>query len=333
MPSVAVVLGAGGIVGGAWSAGVLAELYDQCGLDARQASLLVGTSAGASLAATLRLGISPDDLARRMSGQRLSDHGATFAGLAPGAPHEPTPDLPAPPSRAWRDWRPQSPRLVAAGLLRVGEPRFGLALAGLVPTGNVANELVSSHLRPHMEGLPGGWPTAATWLCTVRLDDGRRVVLGRDARPDADLASAVEASAAVPGYFSPVELDGRRYIDGGSHSATNADLTAGLGFDLVVVISPLTGTRPTVGGNPTHLARALRSRVLAREVAAVRRTGSRVLVIQPSPEDLPSLSGNPLSGERGPEATTTGRRSAHRRLSQPDSATARALLAGIADSR
>ena len=46
MPSVGVVLGAGGIVGAAYHAGVLTALAE-AGFDARHADLIVGTSAPA----------------------------------------------------------------------------------------------------------------------------------------------------------------------------------------------------------------------------------------------------------------------------------------------
>ena len=41
------------------------------------------------------------------------------------------------------------------------------------------------------------------------------------------MATAVEASSAIPGFFQPVLIDGVRYVDGGAHSPTNADLLAG----------------------------------------------------------------------------------------------------------
>jgi NTE family protein len=38
---------------------------------------------------------------------------------------------------------------------------------------------------------------------------------------------AVASSCAVPGAYPPVTIGGRRYMDGGVRSATNADLAAG----------------------------------------------------------------------------------------------------------
>ena len=38
------------------------------------------------------------------------------------------------------------------------------------------------------------------------------------------MADAVAASCAIPGFYHPVEIDGRRYVDGGMRSTSNLDL-------------------------------------------------------------------------------------------------------------
>ena len=67
--SVGLVLGAGGAVGGAYHAGALAALADATGWDPRTADLVVGTSAGAATAASLRAGLSAADLCARVTGR------------------------------------------------------------------------------------------------------------------------------------------------------------------------------------------------------------------------------------------------------------------------
>ena len=61
MASVGLVLGAGGVVGGAYHAGALAALSETAGWDARDADVIVGTSAGSIAAAALRAGLSGPD--------------------------------------------------------------------------------------------------------------------------------------------------------------------------------------------------------------------------------------------------------------------------------
>ena len=47
----------------------------------------------------------------------------------------------------------------------------------------------------------------------VERVEGRGCVLRGD-DIDTDIGSAVQASSAVPGWFAPVEVDGRRLVDG-----------------------------------------------------------------------------------------------------------------------
>jgi NTE family protein len=127
MTSVALVLGAGGRVGAAYHAGSLAALHEVGGWDARRADLIVGTSAGSTLAATLRDGLAPGDHLARADGRALTDDGANLLDpLGDGI------DLDLARRGLWLPL-PASPRLAAASVLRRGRPRPGLALAGLLP--------------------------------------------------------------------------------------------------------------------------------------------------------------------------------------------------------
>ena len=69
MASVGLVLGAGGVVGGAYHAGALAALAETAGWDARDAEVIVGTSAGSIAAAALRAGLSGPRSARALDGR------------------------------------------------------------------------------------------------------------------------------------------------------------------------------------------------------------------------------------------------------------------------
>jgi NTE family protein len=274
---VGLVLGAGGIAGGAWHAGVLDALREATGWDARDAEVVVGTSAGSITATTLRAGLSPVDGYAGAAGRALSPAGAallsrvrTTGGFDAVARPGGVP-------------RPANPRLLRS--LASLDPRPFVALAGLLPAGAVD----PSAIGHRVEELAGGtaWPPAPTWIVAVRLRDGRRVAFGRD--EDAPLGRAVAASCAIPGWFSPVEVGGRRYVDGGAHSTTNADLVAGLGLDLVVVSAPMAGRWRALRANPSALSRTSARVNLDREVAAIRRRGTEVLVLQPGPEDTPLM--------------------------------------------
>jgi NTE family protein len=148
-------------------------------------------------------------------------------------------------------------------------------LAGI--TGNGRHDL-AAHLAPVDRLLPE-WPSEPLWLCAVDQDSHERVVFGRDRRPRPTVA--VAASCAVPGYFAPVVVGDDRYLDGGIHSTTNADLLDDACVDHVIVVAPLAGrARRPIGIEPA--VRTLARRVLARELADLRTRGIPITVIEPT---------------------------------------------------
>ena len=280
---VGLVLGAGGVTGHGFHAGVLAALHEATGWDPRTADVIVGTSAGAEVAALLRAGLSAADLAARAAGERLVTVG---------------PPLPVPPLRPVYVGRPASSAALVAAARRPLRARTGPLLAAATPAGPTSIEPLAAHLRPLH---PEGWPDRGLWICVTRLDDGRRVVLGRDRRPTTDVGTAVAASCAVPGWFTPVEIAGQRYVDGGAWSTTNLDVLAGLGLDQVVVSAPL--------------SRVVRRTRLAAEAARVRHGGTRVVRFEPTIADLRAMGWNALDEKRRAVAVRQARRSTLSRLS------------------
>jgi len=307
MPRIGLVLGAGGDVGHAYHAGVLAGIDQDTGWDPRQAELLVGTSAGSIVAALLRAGLSAPDLAKGSLRQELSPAGAGLLAKTgarqpletPGPQHL---DVAGGPS--------------AAGLLlRPWRIRPGVLAAALLPAGKVPTEAIGGAIR----ALYGtAWAERPTWVCATRLEDGKLVAFGRQGAPPASLAEAVAASCAIPAYFRPVLIGGRRYVDGGTHSVTNADLVAGLGLDLVIVSCPMGGTRDAISaGLDLPLRAGVRTR-LAREIAQVRRQGTPVLTLQPTRAERRAMGNNPMNPRVGRAVMAATLESTLARLGDPD---------------
>ena len=133
------------------------------------------------------------------------------------------------------------------------------------------------------------WPEDELLITTVRLHDSERVVFGLD-RTDIDVGTAVEASSAIPGYFKPVAIGGFRYVDGGTHSPTNADLLIDRDLDLIVVVAPMSVDNIATGWMTTNGAFRLYWRnQVQREVVDLRSAGHRVLLLEPSIDEARSM--------------------------------------------
>lgn len=274
---IGLVLGAGGLTGTAFHAGVLAALHDQAEWDPRGAAVVVGTSAGATSAALLRAGLAPRDYLHRVLGEPLSDDGTALLGDLP--------PLTQPTARARTARRPAAPLLPLSLLRHPERIRPGVVAAGLLPAGTRAVDAGAAGLRP----MFSGWPARPLWIVAVSLADGRRVVFGKDPPrrgTSPSVADAVAASTAIPGYYAPVDVDGERLVDGGVASLHSLDLLAdqtepaAAGLDLIVVSAPAAGPLGRVP-DPWQAWRLHAGRQLQREEAPLRRRGSRVLVLRP----------------------------------------------------
>lgn len=309
MARIGVVLGAGGLVGQAYHAGVLAALADGTGWDPRDAQLIVGSSAGSVTGAMLRLGASADDLAAFLTDGPLSPEGeALFEALAPR-------DLDFPPlaigDLVRRRWRPPTLRLVGRALRRPWGFRPTVAAMTMLPAGAV--DLLEHTTVLDRAGAP--WPDGLL-VCAARRDDGQRIVFGRPGAPEASLGHAVAASCAIPGYFAPVEIGGVQYIDGGVHSPTNATVLAGSGLDLVVAVSPMSASRGRAP-SPDAPLRLAAHRRLHRELRRLRAAGTAVLAFEPSARTVAEMGVNPMADDRAPAVIEAARAETLRRLRHP----------------
>lgn len=287
-PRVALVLGAGGVTGGSFHAGVLAALQD-AGWDARRAGLIIGTSAGSVVGGLVRASLPPSDLVNRLTGSPLSAEGRRVLGSAP-----PSPD----PPRPGRFRLPQvAPLAVAGAALRSGSFNPFAVAAATMPEGVARHEYMIELLDT---ALDSEWPGEPLWIVAVRQNDGQRVVFGADAGVSTTVGRAAAASAAVPGLFRPVSIADHRYIDGGVWSVHNLDLVAAADrpFDLVIVSAPMARRGRRLPTRP-DLATASAVRIhLDREAARLRRRGTTVVVLPPSDEDRVVMGPAPMDPTR-----------------------------------
>ena len=109
----------------------------------------------------------------------------------------------------------------------------------------------------------------------------------------------------MPGIFPPITINGRRYIDGGMKSATNAELAAG--HDRVIVVSVTAGMERAANAFPAHRRRASRS-AWTTSWARSRRRAAEVEMIIPDEESQAAFGTNLMDFRRRGEIADAGLR-------------------------
>ncbi|WP_411102344.1 patatin-like phospholipase family protein [Streptomyces sp. cmx-4-9] len=259
----ALVLGGGGLTGIGWECGILYGLA-RAGVDLTGADLVVGTSAGSVVGAQLTSGLlTSQELYERQLGEAAGESAARLgAGVLA--------------RYALAMARSRTP---AAYRQRVG----AMALAARTTGEGERREILAARLVSHR------WPERRLVVTAVDALTGEPADFDRES--GAGLVDAVSASCAVPGVWPPVTVGGRRFIDGGVRSATNADLAAG--HARVVILAPLSLGSGLV---PSPAAQAAR----------LRAAGARVLLITPSPAARKTFGRNVLDPARRDPAARAG---------------------------
>ncbi len=269
--TVGVVLGAGGPLGWAYHLGVVQGVRDAIDREPANADRVIGTSAGAAIAATLLAGTPTEEVIEMISSPPSEEDRDHMRSIGSNVRRNPL-----------RALQPVAPGLVRC-VRHVG---VATALVGLLPAGLFPTFMLRKFAASHE------WPEQL-WVPSVRLDDGKTVVFGRDQTP-ATLGDALEATSAVPGLFQPKVIDGARYVDGAVASSTHADLLVPEVHEVVLISAPMARE----GGGPI---RARARRTLVQEHDKLVNAGSRPLILTPDAEVLAAADGFP---RRRPQAAT-----------------------------
>jgi len=236
----ALVLGGGGFTGGVYEIGALRAL-DLLSVNrtVNEFDVYVGTSAGSFIASMLANGVTPEEMMRVLN-RRLP---SAIKDLDQGTVLRP-------------NYRGFATRAAVFPLRLAGAAR-GLAgrlgdvslmdvltgLAGALPTGLYDGRGIESYVEEVLSD-----PDRANdfrlldpelYLPATDLDTTERVVFGEGEWRDLPISSAVAASTALPMVYTPVELRGRHFVDGGIRSTTNVDVAVERGAKFIVVVNPL----------------------------------------------------------------------------------------------
>ena len=265
----ALVLGGGGVAGIAWEVGILAGLQ-RAGRPIHLAATLIGTSAGASVAALLSAGTDLE----AMVAEQSTDGNETWRPYSRAESARLTRELMA---KVGEDVRAARQR-IGAHALRAAVPEEQVRLAGI---------------RRRIDDAQ--WSARDLRIVAMDAVSAERVVfVATDGVP---LDLAVAASCAVPGTWPPVRIGEQTFIDGGVYSHVNADLAAGA--EEVHIVAPFGwGEDNPVSGH------------LRAEVGLLKARGSRVNVIIPDEASIAAMSDNVLDPARRAGSVVAGLRQA-----------------------
>jgi len=184
--------------------------------------------------------------------------------------------------------------------------RFG----GLVPTGLFDNDEVERFLRDVFtrRGRSNDFRELAAplYVIAVDLDSGEAVRFGGDEWSDVPISKAIQASAALPGLYPPVEVRGRQFVDGALRRTMHASVLLERGIDLLIGVNPLvpfnaTGSdagipdpaqvgRLAAGGLPAVLSQTFRTLLQSRMQVGLAKHAQQYpdidqLIFEPNAED------------------------------------------------
>ncbi|HET7800454.1 MAG TPA: patatin-like phospholipase family protein [Humibacillus xanthopallidus] len=292
-PRRALVLAGGGAAGNAWQIGLVAGLCE-VGIDLTEADLIVGTSAGSTVAAQITSGTRPPELyaailaevsqprSRTGGGSEgragVRSRGAAGAGGVSGPSYLEWSDAIIAASESAADMRR---RMGAAALERDAS---GGADGADSAAGARWRDIVAARLPSN------DWPRQRVLITAVDARTGEPVVFDRQS--GVDLVDAVAASTSA---MAPYPIGEDRYLNGGYRRSENADLAAG--YERVVVLSPFSGRSRMPAGWGMDLA---------TQVDELRAGGSQVETVFPDAGAGDVFDANALDPSTRPQAARGG---------------------------
>ena len=311
---VGLAVAGGGPIGGMYELGALRALDEAIdGLALRDLHVYVGVSSGAFVAAGLANGLDSAEMCRIFvtgESEQATFNPETF--LRP-AFYEYLRRAAGVPRMLWR-WAGD----VARNPFDLRASDALLRLGSVLPTGLFDNAAIERFLVDlfNANGRSDDFRELASrlYIVAVGLDSGEAVRFGAAGHDHVPISRAVQASAALPGLYPPVEVDGRWYVDGALRRTLHASVALDAGADLVLGINPLVpfdaeraeanGKRAPEtlldGGLPAVLSQTFRTLLKSRVDTGLSRYADRyghadIALIEPNPDDVEMFFTNVFS--------------------------------------
>lgn len=299
-PRIGLALAGGGPLAAVYEIGALAAIEEAIiGLDLNDAAIYVGVSAGAIIAAGLANGITPHQMCRLFIESDVE-------GLDGAIQFKPE-TLLRPAFKEFAKRAASVPALLTGAAFHYARQRHSLAasfepLKQALPAGFLSGDAIDSFLKATFAkaGRSNDFRKLAHKLIIVAtdLDTGKAVRFGEPGRDSTPISLAVQASAAVPGLFVPVEINGHHFVDGALRKTMHASIALEQDIDLLLCVNPIVpynagprGARKLAGGGLLDvLSQTLRSILHSRLEAGMTSYESShpdvdIVLMQPSEDD------------------------------------------------
>jgi predicted acylesterase/phospholipase RssA len=237
-PRIGLALAGGGPLGAIYEVGALLALAESLdGVDFNELDVYVGVSSGGFVAAGLANRISPAQMYRLFIAEdrEAALSPALFLRPALGELFRRALSLPTLAASSAVDF-------LRAPLRRGALSSFAV-LGRAIPTGIFDQRSILGFLaRLFASGGRSNDFRALThklYVVATNLDTGAAVTFGTPGFDHVPIDRAIAASAALPGLFPPVEIDGEHYVDGALNKTLHASVALDQGVDLLLCVNPL----------------------------------------------------------------------------------------------
>ncbi|MGB5133241.1 MAG: patatin-like phospholipase family protein [Steroidobacteraceae bacterium] len=299
---IGIALAGGGPLGAFYELGALQALADCIeGLELNDLHAYGGVSSGSMLVAGLANGLTPVDIGRIVisndSGHDpanpglflqpdIREYARRFAALPRIVWNATGQFLRAPLSQSFAEMLSPYAAALPAGFF--DSAPFERYLRRLYESGGRTNDFRKLKRR--------------LFIVATKLNTGEAALFGQPGLDHVPISRAIQASTALPGLYSPVEIDGEVYADGALRRTMHASVVLEAGADLLIGINPLVPFDASDGGSrrrevdltdyglPVVLSQTLRSLVQSRMLVGVaaykdRFPRAEILLLQPDRAD------------------------------------------------
>lgn len=304
-PRIGLAVAGGGPLGGIYELGALRALDEALeGLDFNKLDVYVGVSSGGFISACLANQITTEEMCH------------VFINNEDIVGFRFTPEIFLKPALLEYFKRAVIlPGLVFEGIwrfvknpLKIGFINAFSDLGRAIPTGIFDNETIHESMEQvfNYEHRTNDFRKLKNklYLVAVDIDTGETVRFGRPGYDHVPISRAIQASAALPGLFPPVKIDGRYFVDGALHKTMDASTALEQGVDLVICVNPLVPFDASLatkrgmprheslveGGLPAILSQTFRALIYSRVKVGMSRydtlyPNADVLVFEPNRDD------------------------------------------------